>query len=164
MDIEKIKNGILLHKQRSPKTFNKNINISVPMFVLYKKIFDGMTTILEDRYSLTNTELDVLSSLVIGGDDDFTLSPTELYERIIFSAGGLTKILKRLENKNYIERFEHNVDKRIRLVKLTPQGREIFDQALKDSVDYECQYFDCLDEKENEIFSKLIYKILEKND
>lgn len=147
MNTEKIKNGIAIHKKKSPKTYNDKLNVCLPLIVLYKKIFDGTTDILTSKYTLTNTELDVLSSLVISGSDDFTLTPTELYEVVMFSSGGLTKILKRLESKNYIERIEDEQDKRIKLVKLTSDGRAIFDEALKETIDFECNYFECLDKK-----------------
>ena len=161
MKTKTIKHGILMHKLKSPKTYNENIKISVPFFVLYQKIFSGITNILEKKYSLTNTELDVLSSLVIGGGDNFTLSPTELYKRIIFSSGGLTKILKRLEMKKYIKRVEGVKDKRIKLVLLTIKGRNIFDKALKDSIEYESKYFECLSHKDKNTLSELIFKVLD---
>lgn len=164
MDIEKLKKSIENHKVRSPKTFDETMYITIPFYIFYKKMFEGICKLQEEKYEISNTQLDVLASLVMGGGDDYTLSPTELYGRLLFSSGGMTKVLKKLEDKGYIIRVENKEDKRSKLVKLTSLGREIVDNALKDVLIYENSYFDCLDKKEKKTFENLLLKILENSD
>lgn len=71
----------------------------MPFFILHKKIFEGGNEILINKFGLNQTELDVLGALYYLGGDDFTLSPTKLYEKLLFSSGGMTKVLKKLEEK-----------------------------------------------------------------
>ncbi len=160
MKIKELKNGIENHKKRSPFTYNENINISLPFYVIHQKIFNGVSQLQEKKYGITNIELDVLASLVMGGGDEYTLSPTQLYDRLLFSSGGMTKVLKRLEDKEYITRLENSEDKRSKLVKLTSKGKKTSDTVLKDVINYESQYFDCLNKEEKENFQNLLFKIL----
>ncbi|WP_083568385.1 MarR family winged helix-turn-helix transcriptional regulator [Arcobacter sp. LA11] len=163
MDVEKLKEGIIFHKKNSPKTYKKDIDLGVPIFVLHKNIINGIDRILNKKYEMTNIELDVLSSLVLGGGDECILSPTQLYDRLVFSSGGMTKVLKKLELKEFITRVENSEDKRSKLVKLTSKGREICDKALKEVVTYECQYFECLEKGEKENLKSILFKVLENN-
>ncbi len=164
MNLEKLKEGISLHKKNSPKTYNENINMTIPLFVLHQKIYNTTSKMLEVKYKISSTELDVLASLVIGGGDDYILSPTELYGRLLFSSGGMTKILKKLETKEYIIRLENKDDKRSKLVKLTSKGRNMLDIALKDSVKSDCSFFEPLNKDEKDNFKNLLFKILENCD
>ncbi len=164
MNIELLKEGIALHKKNSPKTYKDSINMSVPLFVIHKKIITGAEEIIKKEYDLTNSELDVLASLVIGGGSECILSPTALYDRLVFSSGGMTKILKKLVSKDYIIRIDNSEDKRSKLVKLTSKGRALFDMALKEAISYESGYFECLEKEEKENLEKILFKILENND
>lgn len=163
MDIEKLKEGILFHKNNSPKTYDENIQLSAPIYVLYKNMANGSDAILRKQYEMTNIELDVLASLVLGGGKECILSPTQLYARLIFSSGGMTKVLKKLELKEYISRIENSEDKRSKLVKLTSKGRELCDKALKEVINHESQYFECLKNDEKENLKNILLKILENN-
>lgn len=162
MDTQELKNGIENHKKRSPKTYNDIINITIPLYLLHQKIYNGICELQEKKYSITNAELDVLASLVMGGGDNYTLSPTELYGRLLFSSGGMTKILKRLEDKEYIIRLDNKEDKRSKLVKLTKIGRNIVDNALKDVIEYEKEYFQDLTDEEKETLKNLLFKVLKR--
>jgi len=161
MNIQKLKEGIALHKTNSPKTYDEDINITVPLLLLNRKMLDGISNILVKKYSIVSAEFDVLVSLLIGGKDDFTLSPTELYDRLIFSSSGMSKVIKRLNDKEYIVRIDNPEDKRSKLVKLTIKGRELLDVALKDLVKYECEYFKNFTKDEKNTFSKLLFKSLQ---
>jgi len=58
------------------------------------------------------------------------LSPTELYKSILITSGGMTKVLKHLESKGWIERIDHEQDKRSKLVKLTKNGEILAQQSM----------------------------------
>lgn len=57
------------------------------------------------------------------------LSPTELYRSILITSGGMTKVLKQLENQGAIERIVDDKDKRSSLVKLTKAGTELAEKS-----------------------------------
>ncbi len=59
------------------------------------------------------------------------LSPTELYSSILVTSGGMTKVLKQLEEKGWIIRVPHNSDKRSMLVKLTKSGERLSEEVME---------------------------------
>ena len=58
------------------------------------------------------------------------LSPTDIYKSMLFSSGGLTKVLRRLVESGLIERVENINDKRSRLVKLNARGKQLVETLL----------------------------------
>ncbi|PHQ65076.1 MAG: MarR family transcriptional regulator [Sulfurimonas sp.] len=135
------------------------MKLSVPFFVLHKKIYEKGENLISKEFNINQSELDVLSALYYMGDN-FMLSPTKLYEVMLFSSGGMTKLLKKLESRNFIRRVENNIDKRSKLVQITDLGIEITTNALKDIVSFEDEYFSKLNPKEQDTFQKLLYKML----
>lgn len=160
MNINELEEDIKKHKERSPESFNEIINITIPFYMFHRKIFDGICKLQEERYQLTNSELDVLTSLKISDNRDFILSPTRLNERLLFTSGAITKILKKLEEKKYIKRLDNKFDKRSKLVQLTPLGEEVAEKALKDVLNLEEKYFDALSTKEKKLLKELFVKML----
>lgn len=129
--------------------------------MLHKKLFEKGEQILSEKYALSQSELDVLSILLFSKDK--TATPTKLFDLMIFTSGGMTKVLKKLESKNYIDRVESNFDKRSKLVRITPLGEEITHNALQEVMEFEDGYFSKLDENEQKVFKKLLYKMLERS-
>ena len=72
----------------------------------------------------------------------------------------ITKVLKKLEEKQYIERLDNKFDKRGKLVKLTPLGREVYDKVMKDILDFEEKCFSPLSEEEKQTMKNLFIKLL----
>lgn len=160
MNINEIEDGIKNHQIKSPQTYNDVVNISVPYHMLYSKIMDGITTIQHDNYNLNNSELDVLASIILSGDENYTITPTKLYERLLFTSGAITKVLKKLEDKEYIIRLNNEFDKRSKLVQITSLGKDICQKALKEVIEYEAKCFDNLNEEEKNTFQTLLMKML----
>ena len=55
-------------------------------------------------------------------------------------AGALTQILKKLEQKQYLLLMPSEHDKRAKLVELTPQGRNLKEQAVDIPAKLKCQF------------------------
>jgi len=160
MKIEELDNDINSHKIKSPNTYHEIINVTVPFYMLYGKLLKDITFILEENFDISNSELDVLGSLKMSGGDEFTLSPTKLYERLLFSSGGMTKVLKKLEAKTFIQRVSNPKDKRSKLVKLTLKGEKILDISLKAVIEEENKVFSNLNEEDRKVFKNLLVKTL----
>lgn len=60
----------------------------------------------------------------------YQLTPTELTESMVFSSGGLTKVLLRMEAREYIKRQKNTEDKRSRLVRLTNKGKDLVEKTM----------------------------------
>jgi len=160
MNLNEIDNSILRHKNKSPNSYDDVLYVAIPLYIAHKKMTDSLCNMHETKYAISNAELDVLSSLKLVGDESYTLTPTKLYSTMVFSSGGMTKVLKKLESKEYIIRVDNETDKRSKLVQMTKKGDELLSLALKDVVDIEKDFFSPLDEKEQITLKKLLYKVL----
>ncbi len=92
-----------------------------------------MTTFQQETlepFQLTPSDYAVLSTLRRMGPP-YELSPSELYTALERSSGGMTKMLKRLEQLGLVERAPHPEDGRATLVALTPAGVELQEQIFK---------------------------------
>lgn len=116
--------------------------------------------IFKKNFLLNQSELDILSTLYYKTENNFTMSPTNLYDVMFFSSGGMTKVLKKLETKGYIRRVDNILDKRSKLVQLTNLGKDMTKKALKQIVELEDKYFAKLDKEEQKLLNKLLLKAL----
>ncbi|QKJ22825.1 MarR family winged helix-turn-helix transcriptional regulator [Poseidonibacter lekithochrous] len=160
MNLSHLKNGIQNIKENTPQIYKDSINISASLFFLKNTMYDEGNKILSDVYNMNQTHLDVLSTLYYLGDEQYTLSPTELYERMLFSSGGMTKVLKQLEEKEYIQRIENSVDKRSKLVQLSQLGKETTVKALGEILELEDTYYSKLNNEEQKNLQALLEKML----
>jgi DNA-binding MarR family transcriptional regulator len=131
--------------------------MTFPIAVIHKTIFSHSESFLKEKFDLLNSEADVLASLYTHGK---VLSPTQLYDLTIFSSGGMTKVLKRLQERDLISRKEDSVDKRCMLVCLTQRGEDLIIKALHETSKECSKYFESFSKEESEIFSALLKKIL----
>lgn len=143
--------------------FSKNSDawkIILPMILIDKFILDK-TDISLSHFGLLRSDSDVLVTLFFNNK---VLSPTELYEAMLFSSGGMTKVLKRLEEKELISRIPSSIDKRSQLVQLEVKGEVLIKQALLAIAEYQSQFLSILEESEKVVienaFKKLAYALL----
>jgi len=160
MNIKQLETNLKSVKKYSPEVYKETMKLSVPFFILHKKLYDKGNELLANDFSLSQSELDILAALYYMTDESFTMTPTQLYDVMLFSSGGMTKFLKKLESKDYINRLDNTDDKRSKLVEITLLGKQVTANALKDIVAFENEYFSKLDKKEQEVFSQLLHKML----
>src|SRR5262245_29097238 len=75
-------------------------------------------------HGLNFTELEVLLALR-SSPPPHELVPTDLYDAVLISSGGMTKVLYALEDKGLISRSEPGTDRRSKPVRLTAKGRTL---------------------------------------
>ena len=78
---------------------------------------------------LVMSDFTVLAALRRLGPD-YQASPSELYNVLDRSSGGMTKMIQRLERLELVERFPDPDDGRSSLVRLTPAGLEVHERAF----------------------------------
>ena len=130
--------------------------ITLPLILIYKKMFSLNEETLKQKYNLLHSELDVLVALFFDGE---IMSPTELYKSTIFSSGGMTKVLKKLENKQFISRIVSKDDKRSKLVKIEPKGEKIVQECLVDVEQNDNKIFSSLNKDERKTLKQLLKKV-----
>lgn len=131
--------------------------LTFPIALIHKTIFSHLESFLKENFDLLNSEIDVLALLYT---HDRVLSPTQLYDMTVFSSGGMTKLLKRLQERELIYRKQDSTDKRCMLVCLTQSGEDLVRNSFKD-ISKECsKYFEVLSKDEMQTFSTLLKKLL----
>jgi DNA-binding MarR family transcriptional regulator len=81
---------------------------------------------------VSHSEYDVLVNVATGPKEG--LRPTDLAERVLITKSGLTRLLDRLVERNYIERRACASDRRGQLIVLTTDGRRAFRRAAPNIV------------------------------
>lgn len=82
------------------------------------------------QFGMSSWEFDVLATLRRSGAP-YCLAPTALYSSLMVTSGTMTNRLQRLEQNGLVERVKSTQDARSMLVKLTPRGIDIIDQAVE---------------------------------
>jgi DNA-binding MarR family transcriptional regulator len=88
------------------------------------------------------------------------LSPTDLCNALMFSSGGLTKVLARLEKGGFIERVANHSDKRSKLVQLTGSGLDTVDRLSYSIHVHETKNLSVLTSDEQNTLDSLLGKLL----
>lgn len=104
-------------------------------------------------------EFDVLATLRRAGDP-YMLSPTQLYEALMISSGGMTARLDRLERAGLTERHPDPNDRRGKLIALTAQGRALVDATLTKHVANEEKILAALSAADQEKLNRLLKKLI----
>ena len=81
-------------------------------------------------FELTPSDYGVLAALRRAGPP-YAQKPSQLYSRLQRSSGGMTKILKRLEESGYVSRAPDPDDGRGSRVLLTDKGRSLQDRVFR---------------------------------
>lgn len=132
------------------------LNIGLPL-VLVNKLVSEKKEKMFSTYNISSSEFDVLMTLLCHNEP---MSPTNLYESMIFSSGGMTKLLKKLEEKKMIRRIPSEKDKRSLLVALSKKGKALVTDAFGDVVMINKDVLSKLDEKEQTALETLLKKLL----
>ncbi len=82
-----------------------------------------------EPFELTPSDYGVLATLRRAGAP-YSLNPSQLYSRLRRSSGGMTKILKRLEQSGLVERAPDPEDGRGTRVTLTARGHSLQDRVF----------------------------------
>ncbi len=110
-------------------------------------------------HGLQRSDYEVLSALYDNGTPR-SLNPKHLSEHLIFSSGGLTKVLNRLDDSGLIQRQATGKDKRGKPVQLTALGVHVTQTLFKQLLELEQQAFKPLSQKQHDQLDKLLTKLL----
>ncbi|RXJ96320.1 MarR family transcriptional regulator [Malaciobacter molluscorum] len=150
----------------------KQYGLILPLTVIYKNLFNDSECFTKKTYDLIHSDIDVLAALYFNGkalsreelyDSTMpfkkTLTPTDLYAATVFSSGGMTKVLKKLEDKKLISRCACPNDKRSLLVSLEKEGEDIILDCLEKLVQRREKFFNILSESEKQTLEDILKKL-----
>ncbi len=112
-----------------------NIDVNLAMLVLnlgrLSSKFNLQVESICQHFAISVFELEVLV-LLRSFPYPHRLTPSLLSNSLMVSSGGLTKVLIKLEARNYITRDQNPMDKRSRIVRLTDSGIKFIEKAYPD--------------------------------
>jgi DNA-binding MarR family transcriptional regulator len=111
------------------------------------------------EFGLTVGEFDVLAALRRSGQP-YQLSPTELFNTLMVSSGGMTHRLDRLEQAELVKRIPDPSDRRGTRIELTDKGLKVIDKAVETHVVNEHRVLSVLEASEREALTELLRKLL----
>lgn len=114
---------------------------------------------LFEQADLDAGEFDVLATLLRCGPP-YRLRPTELYQSLMISSGGLTDRLKRLQNAGLIERGAPQGDARSLPVVLTKEGRRRTEAVFRKDMELEAKLLTGLNQAELKSLDALLRKLV----
>ena len=110
------------------------------------------------HYDLQGGTFDLLATLRRNGEP-YTLTPTQLQNEMMLSSGATTHRIDLLEKRGWVERSPDPKDRRGTLVKLTPAGKDLIDEAVATHVEVETQMIKGLSKKEQRELAQLLGKL-----
>ncbi|MBM7791128.1 MarR family winged helix-turn-helix transcriptional regulator [Tenggerimyces flavus] len=97
-------------------------------------ILGGASKDVISDHGLTWAEFDVLATLRRSGPP-YQLRPSALTRSLLFTSGGISNVLQRLEAAGLVERGEDSSDARSRWVQLTMKGQQEAEAVLRASAE-----------------------------
>ncbi|MDO5604768.1 MAG: MarR family transcriptional regulator [Paracoccus sp. (in: a-proteobacteria)] len=94
------------------------------------RLFQRISATALEPLGLTPHEFELLATLR-SHPAPHQLTPSSLYDSMLMSSGGLTKLLKTLEARSLVHRPQSAGDRRSRPVALTAEGRVIAESAMR---------------------------------
>jgi DNA-binding MarR family transcriptional regulator len=113
-------------------------------------------------FGLKYQEYAVLATLRVSGPP-FRLSPSRLQATLLFTSGGLSNLLKRLEQEGLIKRSTDPADGRGVLVRLTVKGHRLVDAAMPVHAEAELHLLRMFDLSQRETLAQLLSEMMVGN-
>lgn len=150
--------------EETQSTNNSSALITIPMTIICNLLHAQGKPIYE-AFGLTQAQTDMLVVLHIYNDG---LTASEVSERMVFSSGGISKVVKKLESKKLIYKKESPQDKRSSLLYLEEEGKRIAQTCMPLFGENDKYFYDVLNKTEKETlekaFKKILYSIAEKKE
>ncbi|AXK49141.1 MarR family transcriptional regulator [Aliarcobacter trophiarum LMG 25534] len=147
------------YKQVEQNNCNDIFALSLPMLLINKYLHNSQESFFKTKYDLLHSDIDVLAALYFA-NNEHTLTPTELYDATVFSSGGMTKVLKKLQERELILKQSSKKDKRSQEVSLSQKGEELIVEGIELSSKKLKDTFCVLKEKEQKELKKILQKLL----
>jgi DNA-binding MarR family transcriptional regulator len=112
-----------------------------------------------EQLGLSDGDYGLLAPLRRAGEP-YELTPTTLARTRMITSGGLTPALDRLERRGWIERRPNPADRRGSLVRLTPAGLDLIDQAMELHAETELELVDSLSTKQRDQLAGALRELL----
>ncbi|MBX7159280.1 MAG: MarR family transcriptional regulator [Acidimicrobiia bacterium] len=117
-----------------PDAEDTSAMVLVTLLARLSVLIDAFQAASLKQFELGVNDYAVLAALRRGGPP-YELAPSRLYTSLERSSGGMTKMLKRLEQLGFVRRVPDPDDRRSTLVQLTAAGKQVEEDAFARFVD-----------------------------
>jgi DNA-binding MarR family transcriptional regulator len=90
-------------------------------------------------------------------------SQVDLGEKMNINRAPMVQLIDYLEKQGFVERTPHPSDRRAHAIKITKNGREIYQQALQIAANVEAEIFGSLSQIERQQLNTLLNKLIKNN-
>ncbi|MEI8010961.1 MAG: MarR family transcriptional regulator [Candidatus Omnitrophota bacterium] len=97
------------------------------LVLVYTVLFSKVSKYL-DTFDLTPAKMNVLMIIKHQGGEE-GLSQCDIGKRLMVTASNMTRLLDKLEREKLIERSARAGDKRVKVIRVSPRGSRILDDA-----------------------------------
>lgn len=149
-----VERGIRQWKRERPDIDSSGKAVIGRLLRLEEVVLRTLNLVLEP-FGLKYQEYAVLATLRVAGAP-YRLSPSRLQSTLLFTSGGLSNLLKRLENEGWIKRSIDPNDGRGVLVKLTAKGIRLADEAMPRHAAAELHLLRMFDQNQRETLANLL--------
>lgn len=119
------------------------------------KELDRRTLDIARSYGLSFSQFMVLEALYSKGN----LSIGEVREAILSSVGTISLVVKNLEKMGYVKRKTDENDKRVSILSLTDEGRDVIEKVIPENEAMIYDYMKDLNEEETATLLSLLKKL-----
>jgi DNA-binding MarR family transcriptional regulator len=91
------------------------------------------------------------------------MSPSDLQNTLMITSGGVSNLLKKVEELGYITRLNDPVDGRGVIVELTEKGIELSETAMAAQAELERQLVSVLSGDEQELLASMLRRLILSN-
>ena len=130
--------------------------LSVPIAMISDYISNNRKKIYE-KYGLSKAEVDALFAL---NSFQKEVTAAQISDALLFTSGGISKVLKKLEDKALISRKVSQEDKRSALICIEKAGLKIVAECVPQFHTNDDAVFSLFNDKEKEILRKMLKKLL----
>jgi DNA-binding MarR family transcriptional regulator len=156
-----VERGIQQWKRERPDIDSSGKSVVGRLLRLEEVVLRTLNQVLEP-FGMKYQEYAVLATLRVAGAP-YRLSPSRLQSTLLFTSGGLSNLLKRLEKEGWIKRSIDPNDGRGVLVKLTAKGIRLADEAMPRHAAAELHLLRMFDAPQRDVLSSLLSQMMTGN-
>ena len=159
MSSRKLDPVLEMHRQHWPETFDLGLCTFLLALHRTRAVEIARTSGVMTRHQLSLAEFDVLTTLR-RYPPPRELTPTDLQRSMVITSGGLTKVLRQLEERGLVIRSTADGDRRVKPVRITAKASRLIEQAMVELLEAARGWIQpALSKKETEQLTGLLLKL-----
>jgi DNA-binding MarR family transcriptional regulator len=154
--------GIAMWRRERPEIDCSGKAITGRILRLGEVFMNAMNANMSDRFDVRYSQYAIVGTLRASGKP-YRMSPTELQNTLMITSGGVSNLLKRIEDMGYIRRLDDPVDGRGVIVELTDAGFALSEKAMEAQAELERRLVATLSAEEQDLLSGLLRRLIIAN-